>query len=314
MSVMAEAQRLARAGRRGEAVAFVQRSADAGDVEALLALATWRLYGIGVPRDAAAVHPLLARAAGSGSAEAARMQAILIGNGTGCEADPERARAILETIADQDPRVARQLEALDAMAPRQPSAETQSEDPPIRMLRGLFSEDECRYVMELAAPVLRPSAIVDPRTGIPKPHPFRTSDGTNFGPAEEDLVLHGLNRRIAEASGTDVCCGEPLHILRYSPGQEYRPHFDALPGVANQRRWTALVYLNEGYEGGETEFPELGIAAKGKTGDALLFRNVTEDGAGDPRTRHAGRPVVKGVKWLATRWIRERAFNPFLPG
>jgi prolyl 4-hydroxylase len=310
MSVLDEAGRLAQAGRRGDAVALVERAADAGDAEALFALANWRLYGIFVPRDPAAAHPLLVRAAAEGQADAALLRLNLLANGTGCEADPGAAAVQLRTL--DHPAAQRQTALLDAMSQADSAAEILSQDPPVRIVRSLFTADECDYLIALAGPALRPSVIVDPATGRPKPDPVRTSDGMNFGPAQEDLVVGALNRRIATATGTAYACGEPLHVLRYAPGQEYKPHLDALPGVENQRVVTALVYLNRGYGGGETVFPELGLSAKGESGDCLIFRNVLADGRGDARTRHAGAPVTGGLKWLATRWIRERPFDPFV--
>jgi prolyl 4-hydroxylase len=124
----------------------------------------------------------------------------------------------------------------------------------------------------------------------------------------EDLVIHALNRRIAITSGTDVFAGEPLQVLRYSPGQQYRPHLDALPTGDNQRILTMLVYLNEDYEGGETHFTRTGLRFAGSAGDALLFRNATSDGLPDEMAQHAGLPVVRGEKYLASRWIRQRPF------
>ena len=38
------------------------------------------------------------------------------------------------------------------------------------------------------------------------------------------------------------------------------------------RLWTALIYLNEDYEGGETAFVRKGIEVRGQTGDVLVFR------------------------------------------
>ena len=307
MSVLDEAQRLARSGRRGDAVALVEREAGAGDTEALFALANWRLYGLSVPRDPAAAHPLLARAAAAGHADAARLHAYLEASGTGCRPDPGKAVELLRSAAPFDP----QLALLDAMRDREFASETLHEGPPVRIVRRLFSPEECAWLIERASPALRPSVIVDAGTGRPKPDPVRTSDGMNFGPAQEDLVVNALNRRIAAVTATAYECGEPLHVLRYVPGQEYKPHLDALPGVANQRSWTALVYLNGGYQGGETVFPELGLSAKGEPGDCLIFRNVDGEGRGDLRARHAGAPVTGGVKWLASRWIRQRPFDPF---
>lgn len=310
MSVLAEAQRLFRNGRGTDAAALVEREAEAGDPEALYALANWRLYGLYGPRDAAAAHPLLERGTAAGSGEAARLRAYLIASGTGCAADPERALELLRAHDPKDPQIA----TVEAMRDLVPTPEILADDPPVRLVRGLFAAEECDYLIRLAAPALRPSVIVDPSTGRPKPDPVRTSDGMNFGPAQETLVVNALNRRLAAATGTAYECGEPLHILRYAPGQEYKPHLDALPGVDNQRSWTALVYLNGGYQGGETVFPELGLSVKGDLGDCLVFRNVDQAGCGDPRARHAGTPVTGGIKWLATRWIRERRFDPFAGG
>jgi len=73
-----------------------------------------------------------------------------------------------------------------------------------------------------------------------------------------------------------------------------------------QRVATFLVYLNDGYEGGETSFPRLDYRFKGATGDALVFANVEPNGAPDPRTMHAGTPTTRGEKWLLSQWIRDR--------
>jgi prolyl 4-hydroxylase len=165
--------------------------------------------------------------------------------------------------------------------------------------------------MKVSEPALGPSLVVDPMTGREIQNPVRSSFGMNFGPMQEDLVINAINRRIAAATGTRPATAEPLYILRYTPGQEFKPHFDALPGVRNQRMWTALCYLNDGYSGGDTEFPELGITVRGQAGDMLFFRNADAEGRGDPRTKHAGLPITAGVKWLASRWIRQRDFDPF---
>lgn len=312
MSALDEARRLFGQGRQAEAVASVEAAADGGDSEALLALAHWRLFGLYGACDPALAQSLFAKAGAAGSDEALRTLAYLVGNGTGSAADPERAREMLAAIAARDRVAAGQLAFLDGMPSEsgveELTVETLSADPPVRLLRALLRPLECAYLIERAAPLLAPSSILDP-SGRAMPHPVRTSSGMNFGPTEEDPVVHRLNRRIAAASGTDVECGEPLHILRYVPGQEFRPHVDALAGADNQRAWTMLVYLNAGYSGGETRFDLLGITTKGEAGDALLFRNAIPGAGADPRMRHAGLPVTEGVKWLASRWIRERPYD-----
>jgi hypothetical protein len=71
-----------------------------------------------------------------------------------------------------------------------------------------------------------------------------------------------------------------------------------------QRAATFLLYLNDDYEGGETEFPNLSWRYKGRKGDALLFWNVNASGAPDPRMLHAGRPPASGEKWIWSQWLR----------
>jgi prolyl 4-hydroxylase len=72
---------------------------------------------------------------------------------------------------------------------------------------------------------------------------------------------------------------------------------------------TILLYLSDDYEGGETSFPKAGCSFRGRIGDALLFRNVTESREPDPMAIHAGLPVRRGAKIIASRWIRERRFT-----
>lgn len=304
MSVLDEANRLARAGQQQAAVELVLRAADADDPEAQFAVANWRLFAIHGGRDIAEAHRLLDQAIAGGHVEAARTKSALLANGTGDRPDRERAIALLEQIRDRDPQADAQLRLIADMAEPNIEREALSNDPAIEVVRKLFSRAECDYVMSRAQPELRPSFVVDPRTGGFMPHPARTSHGMNFDPTIEDVAVRSLNERLARASGTDVEWGEPLHILRYAPGQEYKPHFDAIPNAQNQRNWTILVYLNDGYSGGETRFDLLNIEFRGVPGDALIFRNVDSSGHLDPRTRHAGMPVTGGIKWLATRWIR----------
>jgi prolyl 4-hydroxylase len=164
--------------------------------------------------------------------------------------------------------------------------------------------------------MLEPAVVVDPASGRFVTHPVRTSHGAVVGPARETLVIQAINRRLAAASGTDVRQGEPLTVLRYAPGQQYRPHHDALPlqvARGNQRVLTMLAYLNAGYEGGATRFMGSGLEVRGGPGDVLLFANVKADGAPDPAAQHAGLPVTRGVKWLATRWVRQAPYDPWAP-
>jgi prolyl 4-hydroxylase len=69
---------------------------------------------------------------------------------------------------------------------------------------------------------------------------------------------------------------------------------------------TFLVYLNEEYDGGETEFVEIGVRHKGRRGEALYFVNALPDRSADVRMLHAGRRPVNGEKWIVSQFMRDR--------
>lgn len=316
MGLFDEAKSIARqSGRPQDGIAFIERKASEGEAEAHLIVAHWFLYGSDRPRDLHAAKQHLEGAAAQGNTHAVRVLANMVSGGIGYEPNAEEAVAMLREIADRDQIAAAQLDLLprmmseaDADAARR---ERLSDDPAIALVRELLLPEERDYIMRLAAPVLKPSFVYEPGVDRGKADPIRKSEGAAFLPHDEDLVIQAINRRLAEATATNVDQREALYVIRYVPGEEYRPHFDALPGLANQRSCTAICYLNDDYEGGATSFPELGISVRGNAGDVLIFKNVDAEGRADPRLRHAGEVVTSGVKWIATRWIRQRPHDPY---
>ena len=317
MNASLRAEALVASGKVAEAVALLDRAGASGDGDALFTHAAWLLSGQLVQRDLARARALFERAAEAGSAEGARIRAAFTANGTGGPSDWRAACDFVRDLAASDAAAARQIAIIDSMALEAdgapgtlPRAQILHDDPMITLIPGLFTAAECAYLIEAAEPLTEPSVVIDPRTGQFVRDPIRTSDAAAFPLALENPAIHALNRRLAAATGTAVTQGEPLQVLRYRPGQEYKLHIDALPPqIGNQRVLTALIYLNDDFEGGETDFPSLGLRVRGKTGDALIFANVHADGGPDQRVRHAGRPVRTGQKLLASRWIRARPLD-----
>jgi len=305
-----QVQTLASAGRIAEAADALVAAAECNEGDALFELALWRISGQIVRRDTAAARTLMGRAADAGHLEAALYFAHFLANGTGGEPDWQRARQLLEGLRGQHPRADEQLDLLCGMSigdDGEPAAdaelETLSEQPLVRRFPDFLSADECAYLMRRAAPRLTPSVVIDRATGRSHPHPVRRSDGTFFGVTEEDLVVNAINRRIAAATGTKPVQAEPLQIIHYSKGGEFRPHVDTGAPGGNQRIVTAIVYLTDDYEGGETRFMKTGLSFRGRIGELLTWRNVTAAGQPDPQTEHAGMPVTAGTKQIASRWI-----------
>ena len=200
-----------------------------------------------------------------------------------------------------------------------PDAQVRCEAPRIAQFDGLLSVDECRLLVASAQPMLRRSGVRDPLTGEALEADLRTSSDASFDPLLEDFALRMVQLRMATAAGVDLVDAEQLIVLRYAPGEEYRPHRDYLPPSAverdrpeaGNRRRTICAYLNTPAEGGATAFPQAGVQVEPKAGRAVVFDNL--DAAGGPLadSLHAGLPVVRGEKWLATLWLRERPYRAY---
>lgn len=305
-------QRLQRGDIQGAAL-LLKRAEESGDAIAARELASWLLEGRAVRRNLAEARTYFERAASLGDRRSAEIMRAFVAGGVGGPANWARALELLRGAAVADEAARTQLALIDKMPlgpngdPQGPfKSEALSQSPDIRLFPGFFSAVECDFLVESARPALQPSVVIDPTSGREIPNPIRTSRGVGFPFVDENPAIHALNRRIAAASSTDVRAGEPLQVLSYAPGQQYREHSDALPHVppAQQRVLTFLVYLDEDYEGGETAFPALGIEVKGRKGDGLLFRNASNDGTPEQRAVHAGLPVIRGIKHVASRWIR----------
>jgi prolyl 4-hydroxylase len=192
-----------------------------------------------------------------------------------------------------------------------------AERPMLAVLNGVFSADECEEVIALARGRLRPSTLVDPRTGRDVVSGLRSSLGMFFRPAETPLIAR-LDRRIAEIMNLPVSHGEGLQILHYPEGAGSAPHYDFLvpSNPANQasiarsgqRVSTLVTYLNDVPAGGETVFPAAGWAVSPQRGNAVYFEYANSHGELDHASLHASSAVTRGEKWVATKWMRERVF------
>lgn len=315
--VIGRATKLAASGHAVEGAAVLSEALANGSAAAAMELGFWRLSGQHIRRDLGLARDLFGQAAALGSREAEPIFLALLANGAG--GSGRRWAEVLDrlgTHASTDPIAADQYQLLKAMAldevgyPQSIAAgEAMRTDPDVRRFPAFLSAAECRYIMDRAQPILQPSVVVHPTTGQFIRDPIRSSTNAAFPFVSEDPVLHAINQRIAAATGTTYEQGEPLQVLSYEPGQQYKMHSDALAGDPNQRVVTFLVYLNDAYEGGETVFPDLDLSYRGGVGDGLMFRNVQADGTPHPLARHAGLPVTRGRKLLLSKWIRARALD-----
>ena len=178
-----------------------------------------------------------------------------------------------------------------------------------------LSATECAELIAHAEGHMQFSKVVDRTSGKPVLHEARTSSSMFLKRGQNDLVTC-IEQRISNLTGLPVEHGEGIQILRYDIGQEYRKHYDYFNPErettphhikrGGQRIATLLMYLNTPDGGGATTFPHAGISVHANEGNALLFRYDTPTPA--TKTLHCGEPVTSGVKWVATKWLRQSKF------
>ncbi|EFN58979.1 hypothetical protein CHLNCDRAFT_137600 [Chlorella variabilis] len=207
------------------------------------------------------------------------------------------------------------------------------------LLHGFLSHAECDHIIRVADPSLERSTVVSPEGGSMLDE-IRTSSGM-FILKGHDAVISGLEERVAALTHLPVSHQEDLQVLRYELGQKYSAHWDIndSPERAQQMRAkgvlgglrtaTLLMYLSDVEEGGETAFPHgrwldegvqaappytecasKGVVVKPRKGDAILFFSLKLNGQKkDVYSLHAGCPVVRGVKYSATKWVHVEPFG-----
>ena len=191
-----------------------------------------------------------------------------------------------------------------------------SESPRIRLIRGFVTPAEARWLVGLARERLAPATVFDHETGGQTTDSARDNSFLVLRLGEMNILTEVIRQRISAATKLPVPLFEPSQVLHYAVGQRFKLHHDFLdpanPAYQDtltrfgQRIATFLIYLNDGYGGGETSFPRIGLNFRAQQGDALFFANVTPDGAPDPKTLHAGLPTTSGEKWVFSQWIRDR--------
>ncbi|KAL5561346.1 hypothetical protein UlMin_031093 [Ulmus minor] len=191
---------------------------------------------------------------------------------------------------------------------------------------GFASAEQCQNIIARAKSELEPSSLAF-RKGDTEENTkgTRTSSGT-FLRASEDKTgtVASVEEKIARATMLPRSNGEPFNVLRYQIGQKYDCHYDSFDPEeygpqSNQRIASFLLYLSDVEKGGETMFPlengaEMtegfdfekctGLKVKPRRGDGLLFYSLLPNSTIDELSLHGSCPVIKGEKWVATKWIR----------
>ena len=179
--------------------------------------------------------------------------------------------------------------------------------------RNFLTPAECAGLMERIDQDRQPSKIL---AEDPDPE-FRTSETCNLNP-KDPLTLQ-IEAKITRLMGIDPEHGETIQGQRYAVGQQFKCHHDFFytsepywveqERTGGQRTWTVMAFLNEPGEGGQTEFPKAKVRISPKAGNLLAWNNLDSVGEPNEQSLHQGMPVLEGVKYIITKWYRERPWG-----
>lgn len=271
------------------AIVLIEGAAEKGHAGAICQLATIEAVGAGRVRNLKKALELLRVAAELGSDHALKQLTLL-----GCDRTTDAA-GLLEV----------------------PKSRQIADSPRIRVIEQFVATPVCDWIIERSRNKLGPAMVWDGRSGGGRVDTVRTNDMIELRLTDMDVVLAVQRARISVAVRLPESIFETPQVMHYTIGQEFKLHHDyldpRLPGHAidierrGQRIATFLIYLNDDFQGGETDFPRAGVTFRGKKGDALYFANVLRSGVPDPNSVHAGKPPTAGEKWLFSQWIRDHA-------
>ncbi|KAH8252048.1 hypothetical protein KR038_011545, partial [Drosophila bunnanda] len=208
-------------------------------------------------------------------------------------------------------------------------------EPPINMYHNLINEREISVLKNQSIPHLKRSQFFTKDNKVIQDFSnLRTCKTMRFQDNAHEKLIKNLNQRVTDATGLSVLESEEFQLTNYGIGGHLFEHHDAGADLSNQfwntgnRVITALFYLSDVLQGGETLFPYLDLRVHTRKGSLLVWYNLLLNGTIDWRVEHISCPILMGDKWgkffevysidlvniflniyfhtVATKWLREK--------
>jgi prolyl 4-hydroxylase len=180
------------------------------------------------------------------------------------------------------------------------------------VIENFLSNKDCDRIIEYSKNKLFDSQTVG---GLDK----KTRDSRQHWINKNDKLVKHIYKNASEMFKFPLENTEDFQVVNYKNKQFFNQHYDACCDknkhcldfikTGGQRVLTILIYLNDEFTGGYTEFPNLNLKIKPKKGKAVIFYSLaTNTNKCHPYALHAGLPIENGEKWIANIWVRERKY------
>jgi prolyl 4-hydroxylase len=181
----------------------------------------------------------------------------------------------------------------------------------IKELKNFLSRESCQQIIQDHESLLHKST-----TGINQKFDGERTGRTSYSAKGiESKLLSDFKSQVSVLTSLPQENQERPSIIMYPTGGLYQPHYDyydvrdkdyqtIIANNGGQRVYTCLLYLNDNFTGGFTDFPKLKKRIVPETGKLVWWNNTDKDGTPIAESLHTGTAVRYGVKWIMTIWIR----------
>jgi len=175
-----------------------------------------------------------------------------------------------------------------------------------------ITDIEAKYIIKIASNGFTDSTIVS-GTNLS----VRKSQTSTIN--NRDPMIQPIIQRVCDIMGYPFENVEPIQVVKYGSDGYYNQHYDSCPDTndfcrrfvqdGGQRVATMVLYLNDEFTGGATNFLNLNQEIKPKKCGGIFFYSMdTKKTKTHPLSLHAGMPLTSGTKYIANIWIRENKY------
>lgn len=182
-----------------------------------------------------------------------------------------------------------------------------------QVVNNLITPEEAEHILETVKPKFKNSTILSGSD-----ESIRKSETAWLG--RNELIIKDIFERLSKQFKFNIENVEDLQVVKYMPGGFYNKHHDSCCDdndhcrnfikKSGQRVLTILMYLNDDFEDGHTNFINLGVNLKADKYGGIIFHPLEQGGNKcHPNALHKGTPVKSGVKYICNIWVREKKWG-----
>ncbi len=177
------------------------------------------------------------------------------------------------------------------------------------VIKNLITHEECDFLISFENEKLHNSLVLNNSVINVQNRLRKSFEKVHFSESHENIrtVLNKCSKIVKKP----IDFFEDINVVNYKTGGYFNLHQDSLKtAFGYDRIYSIIIYLNDDYEGGETNFPLLNKSYKLSKGDALFFHNYNTDLSYTSLSEHKGCVIKNGEKWISNIWIHAHKVQP----